>query len=110
MPNLKLFLDTRHAATVEPLAPALMEGLRAQLCRTLSVPPAACQLAVVPVAGLPDQPAVNAELMVMPAAGRDRAAIQALAAEIRMTIAEATGLEAAVRIAFLDPQTYVVLK
>lgn len=92
MPNLKIFVDEallpeRRAALTQALGP-----IRALLCRELAVPPAACQLAVVPVIALPDQPPVNAELHILPRPERTRARVEALCA------------------AALDPETYVALK
>lgn len=110
MPNIKLYVENRlwtaRAATITDRLPPLRE----LLCRELSVPPSACQLAVLPVHGLPDQPPVNAELSILPTPERTRERLLRLAEGIRMLLGEATGETTAVRISTLDPVTYVALK
>lgn len=110
MPNLKLFVDeAQYPAVQAPLAAQLPE-LRALLCAGFGVEAAACQLAVIPVLALADQPAINAELHLLPKPDRTRAVIETMAARLRDRIAAATGLPVAVRIATLDAATYVALK
>ncbi|MGB0661491.1 MAG: hypothetical protein ACPGNV_15105 [Mangrovicoccus sp.] len=108
MPNLKLFVDRSAPASAnlgETLGP-----LRDLLCQKLDVPPAACQLAVVEVIGLADQPQINAELHIMPGPARTRELLSSLATEIQSVLAEFCDVSVAVRIAQLDPETYVALK
>jgi hypothetical protein len=111
MPNLKIYADENvHAARAAELKAAL-PPLRDLLCRDLSVGPEACQLALVPVAGLPDQPLVNVELLILPRPDRTPERVRAVASAIRDLIAEAAGgAHAAVRISQLDPETYIALK
>lgn len=110
MPNLKIYVDESRWPEARPGLAALLPELRALLCAALAVEPAACQLAVIPVLGLADQPAVNAELHLMPRPERTRAALTDVAERLRDRIGAATGLHAALRIAALDPETYLALK
>ena len=64
----------------------------------------------LPVLALEDQPRINTELHILPHAARSRPRLQEVAAEIRSMLGEASGLSVAVRIATLDPVTYVALK
>lgn len=72
--------------------------------------PAACQLAILPVLGLPDQPPVNLEAMILPHPDRSREKLLALSQTIREMLSPITDAHVAVRIAHLDPTTYVALK
>jgi hypothetical protein len=110
MPNVKLYVDeARYPAIRQGLADLLPE-LRDMLCAALSVELAACQFAVIPVLGLPDQPLINAELHLLPRTERTPEVLRAAATQLRARLRAATGLHAAVRIAALDPGTYIALK
>lgn len=110
MPNVKLYVDRGHYPAVEGGIAALLPELRDMLCAALAVDHAACQVAVIPVMGLPDQPQINAELHVLPRESRTPAALRQVAADLRALVAGATGRHVAVRIAMLDPATYIALK
>lgn len=110
MPNVKLFVDDRHLPGLQAGIAAALPAIRDMLCAALAVDLAACQIAVIPVIGLPDQPQINAELHILPHADRTPAALRQTALDLRAMVAGATGLSVAVRIATLDPATYVVLK
>ncbi|NEX46644.1 hypothetical protein [Pseudotabrizicola algicola] len=110
MPNVKLYIDQSQYGAVGPQVEALLPDLREMLCTALSVGHAACQIAVIPVAGLHDQPQINAELHVLPRAERTPALLRQMALDLRTRLNAATGLEVAVRIASLDPETYITLK
>lgn len=110
MPNLKLFVDDTALAAQRPQLAAALPELRALLCAGLDVTPSACQLAVIAVMGLADQPAINAELHLLPRPERSRARREDLARRLRDHLAAATGLSVAVRIALLDGESYVALK
>lgn len=111
MPIVKIHVDdTVHAARADKLRAAL-PPLRDLLCRELAVGPEACQLAVIPVAGLPDQPALNVELSIMPRAERTPERIRAVAGAVRELMSGAAGgAHTAVRVSQLNPETYVALK
>lgn len=113
MPNAKIYVDQTVWIRRDEIV-ALLPRLPDLLCLRLSVGPAACQLAVLPVRGLPDQPLINVELHILPAPDRTSELLTSLAAAIRQLLAGAmagkmTG-KIAVRIATLDPETYVALK
>ena len=111
MPNMKLYVD-------ETLWPAQAEGLRQALapmrdllCRELNVPVAACQLAIVPVWGMADQPSLNIELSILPRPERTRTKLEGVGRDLRALLAPLiTEAAVAVRISALDPETYVALK
>jgi len=110
MPNVKIFVDdTRYASMQEALS-ALLPDLRTFLCSSLMVDNAACQLAVIPVMGVPDQPQVNVEIHLMPRPERTRASIIDLADGLRDVLGKATGQHVAVRVTTLDPASYLALK
>lgn len=110
MPNMKLYVDARiWAGAAGPLGAAL-PGLRETLCRLFAVEPVACQVAVLSVLGLEDQPQVNVELTMLPRPDRTREMVTAAAAVIRDEVAAALGTRVAVRIASLEAATYVALK
>lgn len=110
MPNLKLYIDETLWPARKDAVAAALPGLRDLLCQHFAVPPAACQLAALPVLALPDQPAVNAELMILPRPERTRAVVTGAAEALRDRLQAVLGRPAAVRIAHLDPVTYVALK
>ena len=110
MPNVKIYVDEAAFDAVRQGIAARLPALRVMLCERLAVDPAACQFAVLPVLALEDQPRINTELHILPHAARSRPRLQEVAAEIRSMLAEASGLSVAVRIATLDPVTYVALK
>jgi hypothetical protein len=110
MPNLKIHIEEAVLAPCKPALVAALPALRALLCRELSVDHSACQLAIVPVLGLPDQPPVNLEVMILPRPDRTRDKLLTLAQTIREMLSPLTGAHVAVRIAHLDPATYVALK
>lgn len=111
MPNVKLYVDEALWPAHKPALIAALPELRALLCRDLAVPPAACQVVIVPVWGLADQPAVNIELMILPRPERTAEKLRALGGALRALIGPvAGGASVAVRFASLDPETYVALK
>lgn len=110
MPNVKIYVDERVRAAAAPGLSGILPDLRAMLCEALGVDVAACQLAVIAVTGLPDQPPINAELAIMPRADRTRERITATAEAVRAIVGGATGQRVAVRVMMLDAATYVALK
>ncbi|MTH33675.1 hypothetical protein GL279_03600 [Paracoccus limosus] len=110
MPNLKLYVDDSRYDEARAGLSALLPDLRQVLCEQLEVTPDACQLAVVPVLALPDQPGINAELHIMPRPSRTRERLEGVGETMRDMLAACSGLSVAVRIAQLDSATYVALK
>lgn len=110
MPNVKFYIDSRNAPATRDTVARLLPDLRSLLCEDLGVPAAACQFAVIEVVGLEDQPAINAELHLLPGPARTPEYLTCVAQRLRDTLAQATGLTVAVRMSALDPQTYVALK
>jgi hypothetical protein len=110
VPNLKIFVDESvFEASRAPLRAALPK-VRDVLCEALHVKPAACQLAVIQALGLSDQPQLNVELLILPHVERTNAVVRATATRLRDLLSEVSGAQVAIRIAFLDPLTYVALK
>lgn len=110
MPNVKIYVDeTSYGACRAALAEAL-PVLRERLCRELKVEATACQFAVIPVLAMPDQPGVNVEMQIMPRPDRTRELLHGVCEGLRALVGEATGARVAVRVAVLDPATYVALK
>lgn len=110
MPNVKIFVDETLLPDCRAALVAALDPLRAMLCTRLNVAAAACQFAVVPVIAMPDQPGVNVEIHLMPHADRRRESLTALAAQVQAQVGAATASPTAVRIATLNPETYVALK
>ena len=111
MPNVKFYVDDRHFAQIRPALEAAMPDLRAYLCDTLKVGPAACQFAALPVCALADQPAINAELFLLPHEDRSRPLLTTMGEGLRARLqAIAPALAIAIRIHALDPATYIALK
>lgn len=110
MPNVKIFVDQSRLAQVQDGLIALLPEMRRFLCSAFGVDALACQIAVIGVLGLPDQPQINTELHILARPDRTRDAVQTTAHDLRAMLAQATGLHVAVRIAGLDPATYVALK
>ncbi|WP_446033522.1 hypothetical protein [Youngimonas ophiurae (nom. illeg.)] len=110
MPNLKIYVDE----TVDPRSrQALRAGLQDvqdMLCRDLSVPVAACQLNIVAVTGLPDQPLVNAEIQILAKPDRTPDMVRAVCQNLQDHLTQACGTPAAIRASALDPETYIALK
>lgn len=110
MPNLKIHVEEATLAPCRDGLVAALPALRDLLCQRLGVAPSACQLAVLPVLGLPDQPPVNVELSILPGVERTRDRLVALAEAIRSDLEPLTQSRVAVRISQLDAATYVALK
>lgn len=110
MPNVKLFVDEGLLARSGAALRAALGPLREVLCARLSVTPAACQLAIVAVRGLEDQPLVNVEMWILPRPERTHELVTATCAEVQALVARAAGSHVAVRCSQLDPATYVALK
>lgn len=110
MPNVKIYADDSLAAAPVAALRAALPALRDLLCHRFGVGPDACQIALVPVAGLPDQPPVNVELLILPRPDRTPEAVGAIAAAVRDLAASAAGVRVAVRVGQLDPRTYLALK
>ena len=110
MPNVKIFVDEKvHADRAGDIRDMLLP-LRDLLCETLSVPVAACQLAVIPVMGLEDQPLINMEYQYLATPDRTPGMIRTCSTAYRAFITERLGHVPAVRSTPLDPATYVALK
>lgn len=110
MPNVKIYAEEGLAAERAEALREALPGLRELLCAELKVGPEACQIALMPVAGLPDQPPVNVELLILPRPDRDAGTIRSVAARVREIFTAASGAHTAVRVSQLDPETYVALK
>lgn len=110
MPNVKIHVaETVWSDHAEDII-ALLPQLRELLCRELNVSSGACQIAALPVRGLFDQPQINVELHILPAQDRTRDLLISLAEMIQRLLAGIAEQRTAVRIATLDPKTYVALK
>lgn len=110
MPNVKFYVDARRGPAASAVVSNMLPALRAMICETLEVPVAACQFAVIEVAGMDDQPAINTELHLMPSPARTPDYLRCVAQRLRDELAQATGLSVAVRMSSLDPHSYVALK
>ena len=110
MPNVKLFVDEGLLVREDAALRAALGPLRDLLCDRFKVGPAACQLAIVAVRGLEDQPLVNVELWILPRPERTRDLVTATCTEVQALVARAAGCHVAVRCHQLDPATYVALK
>lgn len=109
MPNLKIYVDATQPQAQAALSMALTD-IRACIVQGLSVPVSACQLAVMPVGGLPDQPQINAEIFILPHPDRTPEMLRGFAAELQEKVIGISGLHAAVRVNSLDGDTFVALK
>ena len=110
MPNIKLFVDQSLLATRDAEARTLLGPLRDMACHELSVPAGACQLAIIGVLGLSDQPLVNMEFQYLATPERTPERIRQVCAAFRDLLSAALGVTPAVRATPLDPATYVALK
>ena len=110
MPNVKIFVDQTVFEQRGSAIKAMLPLLRESLCTELSVPIAACQLAVLPVLGMPDQPQVNMEVQYLGTAERTPEMIHAACKVFSDVIAPAVESMPAIRATPLDPATYVALK
>lgn len=110
MPNLKIYVSDAlwHEKSADLIAS--LEPVRGLLCDGFRVDPEACQIAILPVRGLLDQPQVAVEIHIMPRLERTRDAIRTVARNLQDLLHEASGTHVAVRVSLLDPVTYVVLK
>ena len=110
MPNIKIYAEEALFQQHRAALCAALEPIRDSMIRHLGVSHRACQLAILPVIGLPDPPALNAEVQILPAPARTRAGIEVMGQEIRQILHTATGQDAAFRCQQHDPATYVVLR
>lgn len=110
MPNIKLFVDQALLATRDGEIRAALGPLRDLACRELSVPASACQLAVIGVIGLQDQPLANMEFQYLALPERTPEKIHQVCAVFQDFLFAPLGLKAAIRATPLDRATYVALK
>lgn len=110
MPNLKIYVDDTLFPAVRDRLEAALEPARSLLCGALGVDVPACQMAVMPVVAMPDLPRVNAEMAILPREDRTRSRVTEVARRLQTMLAEATGSHVAVRVWFLEPETYIALK
>ncbi|SDO63890.1 hypothetical protein SAMN05216196_107151 [Lutimaribacter pacificus] len=110
MPNVKFYIDSRNCPATRETLSGMLPDLRSLLCDSLRVTQAACQFAVIEVAGLEDQAQINTELSLLPSPERTPEMLSGLARRLRDEISRATGLGVVVRVSALDPRTYVTLK
>jgi len=110
LPNLKIFMDeTAYCQHRKAMIQAL-EPLRDSICLHLGVPRSACQLAIIPVAAMADQPTINVEIQILPSADRSRTQIEAFGSQVIDILFSKTGVPIAFRCMQHDPSTYVTLK
>ena len=110
MPNVKIFVDsTEHRNCAGRLTEAL-PSIREMLCHDLRVDLSACQFAVIAVETMPDLPLVNVEISILRHPDRTRDHLLSVCHKLRDMVEEATRTHAAIRIASLDPDSYVALK
>jgi len=110
MPNLKIHVSDSVWNNKAADLTGLLRPIRELLCSEFHVEPEACQLAIIPVHGLPDQPEVAVEIQIMPRSERTRDQISAVGQKLQVLLREVTGSRVAVRVSALDPVTYVALK
>lgn len=110
MPNMKLFVDKDLMSRREAEIAAMLAPLRDLACRELEVPVSACQLAVIGVIGLPDQPLANMEFQYLATPERTPKRIGEVCAAFRAFLTGPLDTSPAVRATLLDPATYVALK
>ena len=110
MPNVKIYVDDTLFPDLRARLEPMLAPVRAMLCRELGVDAAACQVAVIPVLAMPDQPPINTEMLILPRPDRTREAVTRVGQRLRDMIGTATGRHVAVRVSALDPDTYVALK
>ena len=110
MPNVKIYLDSTHWELSSGALREELPELCVLICEVLDVDRSACHLTLIGVEAPGGQPPINVELAILPRADRTPDILRAVAGRLRDRIADVSGLSAAVRIATLDPQTYVALK
>ncbi|MET0257642.1 MAG: hypothetical protein ABW179_03600 [Methylobacterium sp.] len=110
MPNVKLYIDETIYGSCRAALTETLPVLRETLCRELEVAASACQFAVIPVLGMSDQQGINVEMQIMPKPERTREVVIGVCEALRDLVGGATGASVAVRVATLDPVTYVALK
>ena len=110
MPNLKIFMDETVFGQHRQAMIQVLEPIRDSICLHLGVPEAACQLAIIPVIGLSDQPAINVEIQILPSPDRSRSQIQALGSKVKDILSATACVPVAFRCAQHDPSTYVILR
>jgi hypothetical protein len=110
MPNIKVYIDEDIFAAHKTAVTQTLVPLRDSVVRHLGAPQSACQVALVPVVALKDQPTANIEMHIMPHPDRTREVITAMGAEIQTILRDVIGAPIAFRCVQLDPATYVALK
>lgn len=110
MPNVKIFVDEAIYPGCRDALGEALGPMRQLLCRELKVDVAACQFAVMPVLAMGDLPRVNVEMQLLPQPERTRDRVMSVCTALRDLIGQATDRHAAIRVSFLDPDTYVALK
>ena len=110
MPIAKVFVDESIYSQCESKLMDALPSIRDMLCAELVVPVEACQLNIVPVAGLQDQPLANVEIKILAAPDRTPEKVRGVCNRLRYMVAGITGVRTAVRASMLDPKAYIALK
>lgn len=110
MPNVKIYVANASMLEFGARLTAALPAIRELLCNKLSVEPAACQLAVIPVLGPTDQPQLSLELHLLQKPDRTPDMLRNLGNDLRTIATEASGQDVPVRISSLDPATYLTIR
>lgn len=110
MPNVKIYVDQSIYDDREESLRELLPKLRVAVSEGLNAKVSACQFAVIPVMGLPDQPVANLEIYYVSTAARTKDMVTAACETLRDLLAEVVGGQVAVRATPIIPETYVALK
>ncbi|WP_114964809.1 hypothetical protein [Alkalilacustris brevis] len=110
MPNLKIYVDEKLMPERREAIAESLKAVREAMCDKLEVEPSACQIAVVPVLALPDQPGANVEISMLPRPARTPERLSELGEQLRDLVGGAAGVPVAVRAWTVDAEKYVSVK
>lgn len=110
MPNVKILVDESVLAERREQVRSTLGPLRDLICEQMHVPASACQIVVIPVIGLPDQPCANMDMFNISREGRTRNMVESACAAFQTLLETALEGKVAVRAIGFDQNDYVSLK
>ncbi|WP_422367479.1 hypothetical protein [Pelagibius sp.] len=110
MPNVKIQVEEATLAEQRHKVLEVLDPLRQLICEKMGVPASACQIVVIPVMGLPDQPVANMDMFYISREGRTRDMVEGACVAFRALLESALDNKVAVRAIGFDQQTYLSLK
>lgn len=110
MPLLKVYVDALLWSERGEVMRKSLTEIHSYLCETFKVDASVCQILVIPLHGLPNQPLIAAEIQFMSKSERTRELILSAGDQLRRMLGGDWSESVVIRITQLDPERYIAIK